>query len=82
MADPPPDSPESRYQAVHIRSRNTIERALGVWKFLRQDAEPPPVIITEHLRRQKTDVANQADTLFGSRCRMRLITRAITSPNE
>ncbi|KAL3243122.1 hypothetical protein MRX96_047596 [Rhipicephalus microplus] len=113
MADPPPDSSESRYQAAHMHTRNTIERAFGVWKrrfpcldmglqnlaersavittacaalhnlaVLRQDAEPPPVIIPQHLRRQQPDVANQADTLLGSRCRMWLITRAFTSPNE
>ncbi|KAH7964579.1 hypothetical protein HPB51_027187 [Rhipicephalus microplus] len=113
MSDSPPDSPESRYQAAHIRTRNTIERAFGVWKrrfpcldmglqnlaersavittacaalhnlaVLRQDAEPPPVIIPQHLRRQQPDVVNQADTLLGSRCRMRLITRAFTSRNE
>ncbi|KAH8026624.1 hypothetical protein HPB51_022599 [Rhipicephalus microplus] len=101
------------YQAAHMHTRNTIERAFGVWKrrfpcldmglqnlaersavittacaalhnlaVLRQDAEPPPVIIPQHLRRQQPDVANQADTLLGSRCRMWLITRAFTSPNE
>ncbi|XP_075733015.1 putative nuclease HARBI1 [Rhipicephalus microplus] len=113
MSDPPPDSPESRYQAAHMRTRNTIERAFGMWKrrfpcsdmglqnlversvvnttacaalhnlaVLRQDAEPPPVIIPQHFRRQQPDVANQADSLLGSRCRMRLIIRAFTSPNE
>ncbi|KAH8033146.1 hypothetical protein HPB51_008012 [Rhipicephalus microplus] len=101
------------YQAAHMRTRNTIERAFGMWKrrfpcsdmglqnlversvvnttacaalhnlaVLRQDAEPPPVIIPQHLRQQQPDVANQADSLLGSRCRMRLIIRAFTSPNE
>ncbi|KAL1445286.1 hypothetical protein MTO96_045105 [Rhipicephalus appendiculatus] len=31
-ADAPPNSPESRYQAAHIRTRNAIERAFGGWK--------------------------------------------------
>ncbi|KAH7957924.1 hypothetical protein HPB51_028089 [Rhipicephalus microplus] len=101
------------YQAAHMRTRNTIERAFGMWKrrfpcsdmglqnlversivnttacaalhnlaVLRQDAEPPPVIIPQRFRRQQPDVANQADSLLGSRCRMRLIIRAFTSPNE
>ncbi|KAH7935759.1 putative nuclease HARBI1 [Rhipicephalus sanguineus] len=106
-ADAPPDSPESRYQAAHIRTRNTIERAFGVWKrrfpcldmglqhlaersavittacaalhnlaVLRQDPEPPAVVIPQHLRRPQPDVANQTDTLLGSRCRTRLIAGA------
>lgn len=28
----PANSPEGRYQASHIRTRNSIERAFGVWK--------------------------------------------------
>ncbi|XP_037572158.2 putative nuclease HARBI1 [Dermacentor silvarum] len=102
-----PNSPESRYQAAHIRTRNTVERAFGVWKrrfpcldmglqhlaersavittacaalhnlaVLRQDPEPPAVVIPQHLRRQQPDVASQTDTLHGSQCRMRLIARA------
>ncbi|XP_037565627.2 putative nuclease HARBI1 [Dermacentor silvarum] len=102
-----PNSPESRYQAAQIRTRNTVERAFGVWKrrfpcldmglqhlaersavvttacaalhnlaVLRQDPEPPAVVIPQHLRRQQPDVASQTDTLHGSQCRMRLIARA------
>ncbi|KAH6920632.1 hypothetical protein HPB50_028382 [Hyalomma asiaticum] len=110
LAKAPRDSPESRYQAAHIRTRNSIERAFGVWKrrfpcldmglqhlaersaviatacaalhnlaVLRQDPEPPAVVIPQHLRRPQPDVPNQADTLLGSQCRMRLIARAFDS---
>ncbi|KAH7940701.1 hypothetical protein HPB49_003738 [Dermacentor silvarum] len=102
-----PNSHESRYQAAQIRTRNTVERAFGVWKrhfpcldmglqhlversavvttacaalhnlaVLRQDLEPPAVVIPQHLRRQQPDVASQTDTLHGSQCRKRLIARA------
>ncbi|KAL1473436.1 hypothetical protein MTO96_038673, partial [Rhipicephalus appendiculatus] len=98
------------YQAPHIRTRITIERAFGVWKrrfpcldmglqhltarsaaiatacaalhnlaVLRQDPEPPDVVIPQHFKRPQPDVANQAGTLLGSRCRMRLIARAFNS---
>ncbi|KAH7980154.1 hypothetical protein HPB49_013461 [Dermacentor silvarum] len=97
----------SRYQAAHIRTRNTVEKAFGVWKrrfpcldmglqhsaersavvttacaalynltVLRQDPDPPAVVIPQHLRRQQPDVASQTDTLHGSQCRMRLIAQA------
>ncbi|KAH7984748.1 hypothetical protein HPB52_023706 [Rhipicephalus sanguineus] len=106
-ADAPPDSPERRLVGLsHIRTRNTIEIAFGVWKrrflclymglqhlversavittafvalhnlaILGQDPEPPAVVIPQHLRRPKPDVANQTDTFLGSRCRRRLIAR-------
>ncbi|KAL1473865.1 hypothetical protein MTO96_021783 [Rhipicephalus appendiculatus] len=108
-ADAPPASPETRHQAAHIRTRNTIERAFRVWKrrfpcldmglqhlaersdvittacaalhnlaVLRQDPEPPAVVIPQHLRRPQPDVANQTDTLLGWRCRTRLIARAFS----
>ncbi|XP_077510439.1 uncharacterized protein LOC144121199 [Amblyomma americanum] len=28
----PPNTPEGRYQAAHIKTRNSVERAFGVWK--------------------------------------------------
>ncbi|KAH8021995.1 hypothetical protein HPB51_020605 [Rhipicephalus microplus] len=80
-----------RFPCLDMGLQNLAERstvittacaALHNLAVLRQDAEPPPVIIPQHLRRQQPDVANQADTLLGSRCRMRLITCAFTSPNE
>lgn len=110
LAKAPRDSSESRYQAAHIRTRNSIERAFGVRKrrfpcldmglkhlaersavittacaalhnlaVLRQDPEPPAVVIPQQLRRPQPDVQNQADILLGSQCRMWLIARAFDS---
>ncbi|KAG8236056.1 hypothetical protein J437_LFUL011979 [Ladona fulva] len=32
ISNPPPDSPEERYNSHHCRARNCVERCIGVWK--------------------------------------------------
>ncbi|KAH7940031.1 hypothetical protein HPB52_020454 [Rhipicephalus sanguineus] len=64
----------------HLAERSAVITtacaALHNLAVLRRDPEPPAVVIPQHLRRPQPDVANQTDTLLGSRCRTRLIARA------